>query len=235
MSTALHQRITADIASEIRSGAWAPGHRIPFEHELMVRYGCARATVNKAVHALATQGLVQRRRRAGTFVAGPRIQSAVLHIPDIAAEVANRGQVYGWRRLGRRISGRPADPDAARLGCDGPMMAVSGLHLADAKPLALEHRLINLAAVPDARNEPFLDIAPGAWLLGLVAWTEGRHEIAAINPEPDDAKRLGVPRATACLSVKRWTWRLETGIAYARQIFPGDAFGLTAAFTPGAG
>ena len=30
----LHQRILSDISEKILSGAWAPGHRIPFEHEL---------------------------------------------------------------------------------------------------------------------------------------------------------------------------------------------------------
>ena len=84
----LHQRIVADIAGEIRSGAWPPGRRIPFEHELMASYGCARATAGKAVHALASAGLVERRRRAGTFVANPPIHSAVLEIPDIEAALA---------------------------------------------------------------------------------------------------------------------------------------------------
>ncbi len=232
---ALHSRITDDLAGEIRSGAWPPGHRIPYEHELMARYGCARATVSKAVHALAAQGLVQRRRRAGTFVARPHIQSAVLHIPDIAAEVAARGQAYRWVRLGWRISRGSSDPDAARLGGAGALLAVSGLHLANAKPLGLEHRLINLAVVPDAREEAFIDAAPGHWLLEHVAWTEARHEIAAINPDPDDAEPLGLTSAHACLSVKRWTWRLGAGITFVRQLFPGEAFGLTARFTPGAG
>ena len=45
----LSERIMADLAGEIASGAWPPGHRIPYEHELMARYGCARATVGKAL------------------------------------------------------------------------------------------------------------------------------------------------------------------------------------------
>jgi len=35
----------------------------------MAQYGCARATVNKAVSALAAAGLIERHRRAGSFVA----------------------------------------------------------------------------------------------------------------------------------------------------------------------
>jgi GntR family histidine utilization transcriptional repressor len=201
----------------------------------MARYGCARATANKAVHALAAQGLVERRRKAGTFVAQPHIQSALLQIPDIASEIAARGQAYRWTRLGWRIRRGPADTDAAALGPAGALLEVRGLHLANAKPFGLEHRLINLAEVPLAGDEDFAVTPPGAWLLDHVAWTEARHEIAAINPDPDQAEALGVPRSRACLSVKRWTWRMGAGITFARQVFPGEAFDLTARFTPGAG
>ena len=31
-SISLHRRILSDIREKILSGAWAPGHRIPFEH-----------------------------------------------------------------------------------------------------------------------------------------------------------------------------------------------------------
>ena len=49
----LHQRIRDDIEARIMSGDWPPGHRIPFEHELMAEYGCSRMTVNKVLSTLA--------------------------------------------------------------------------------------------------------------------------------------------------------------------------------------
>ena len=88
----LHRRIYAELEGRILSGDWAPGVRIPFEHELTTRYGCSRMTVNKAISELADRGLVIRRRRAGTFVAQPRAHSAVLSIPDLRAEATGRGQ-----------------------------------------------------------------------------------------------------------------------------------------------
>src|SRR3546814_1431580 len=60
----LDARIRADIEARIRSGAWPPGHRIPFEHELTATYGCSRATVSKALGALARAGIIDRRKRA---------------------------------------------------------------------------------------------------------------------------------------------------------------------------
>jgi GntR family histidine utilization transcriptional repressor len=232
-ASALHRRITADLAGEIASGAWPPGHRIPFEHELMARYGCARATVGKAVHALAVQGLVERRRKAGTFVAAPHVSSAVLQIPDIQAEIEARRQSYRWVRLAWRIRPAHADGEEAPLDPKGPMLQVTGLHLAGAAPFALEDRLINLAEVPVAGDHEFKETSPGAWLLAHVAWSEARHEISATNPDHDTAAALHIPRAHACLVLKRWTWRAGAGITFARQVFPAETLDLTARFSPG--
>ena len=92
MSAPLHRRIYAELEGRILSGELAPGDRIPFEHELTARYGCSRMTVSKAISELAGRGLVTRRRRAGTFVAQPKAHAAVLAIPDLRAEVIERGQ-----------------------------------------------------------------------------------------------------------------------------------------------
>jgi len=102
VATTLHQRIRADIERRILTGEWRPGDRIPFEHELITQYQCARMTVNKAIASLAEAGLIVRRRRAGSFVAHPRMQSVVLEIPDIQAEITARGEKYGLKLLGRK-------------------------------------------------------------------------------------------------------------------------------------
>jgi len=63
-----HQQILADIEQKIASGEYGPQCRIPTEMELCAAYGAARATVGKAIRELELRGLVERRRRAGTFV-----------------------------------------------------------------------------------------------------------------------------------------------------------------------
>ncbi len=93
----LSARIRHDIEQRILLGEWAPGFRIPMERELMETYGCARMTVNKALSALAASGLIERRRKAGSFVSQPLSQSAVIEIPDVRAEVEAIGQVYRLR------------------------------------------------------------------------------------------------------------------------------------------
>jgi len=229
----LHRRIRADIEERIMSGEWPPGHRIPFEHELMAQYGCARMTVSKAIAALAAAGLIVRRKRAGSFVAAPRVHSVILDIPDIQADVRARGRDYALKLLAR---GERA-PDARRgeetvLAGGGALLALTCLHLADGRPFALEERLISLAAVPEAAGADFTREPPGTWLLGHVAWTQAEHHIAALNADAATAALLDVDSGAACLALDRRTWRGEDHITHVRQIFPGTSYQLVARFAP---
>lgn len=234
MSQPLHLRISAELAAKIRSGEWPPGYRIPFEHELTVRYGCARATVSKAVEALAGAGLVDRRRRAGSFVAQPHVEAAVVEIADIQTEVEARGQAYGYELLSRRVRATRAEGDEGRLKASGTVIELACRHRANGRPFAVEERVINLTAAPSAETADFAAIPPGAWLLAHVAWSEAEHRIAAIGADAALADRLAVAPGHACLRLTRWTWRGGEGITAMRQTFPGEAYDLVARFTPAA-
>lgn len=229
----LHRRIRTDVQARILSGEWPPGHRIPAEHELMAAYGCSRMTVNKALGPLTEAGLIERRRRAGTFVARPKIHSAVLDIPDIPVEVASRGQTYAHDLLVRDV--RPAtadDAEALDVPPGAPVLALRCLHRANGRPFALEERRVNLTAAPDAREADFARTPPGSWLLAHVPWTEAEHRIAAAPAGRDAGRHLDIPPATACLLLSRRTWRGEERITDVRMTFPGEAYDLVARFTP---
>lgn len=220
-------RIRADIEQRIRSGEWAPGHRIPFEHELVSDYGCARATVSKALAALARDGLVVRKRKAGSFVARPHHEAAVLAIPDIEAVVANRGGGYRFV-LDRRSEARAKSGSVFAPGT--PLLILAGVHHAADGPFAHETRSISLAAAPAARDADFADRAPGGWLLDHIAWNEARHRISAIAATVSLARALGIARGTACLAVDRSTAFGDAPITHVRQVFPGDRYDLVATF-----
>ena len=71
-------------------------------------------TVSKALTELADAGLIERRRKAGSFVRRPLAQSAVLEIHDVAAEVASLGAIYGYKLISReRRRAARARPRAA--------------------------------------------------------------------------------------------------------------------------
>ena len=229
MKTAtLHERIHSTIEAHILSGAWEPGRRVPSEAELMAQYGCARMTVNKALSALAGAGLIDRRKGAGSFVARPRARSLVLDVPDLAAEIAARGQSYAYRLLHHDAAAGFAD--ASDLA--GPVLHYVGLHSADGAPLAYEERWVSQPAVPGMAEVDFSHSPPGSWLLHHTPWTEAEHRIGAAAATPDCAAALAVPPGTACLTVERRTWRGGEGITLVRQCFLAGHYELVARFGP---
>ncbi len=232
----LHERIRQDIETRIISGTLRPGDRIPSELELMARYGCARMTVNKALSALATRGLLERRKRAGTFVARPRTVAMVLDVPDLGSAVTARGQVYAFRLLDRQISDTARDRQAAAdLGDVGRVMRLTGLHLADGVAFALEERLINLALVPAIEPVDFSTEPPGTWLLRHIPWTEAENRIGALAASRAQAKVLGISPGDACLAIERRTWRGADSVTVVRQTFVAGSHELVARFGPAGG
>ncbi|RUU49493.1 histidine utilization repressor [Mesorhizobium sp. M2C.T.Ca.TU.002.02.1.1] len=232
----LHQRILSDIREKILSGAWAPGHRIPFEHELTAQYNCSRMTVNKALSQLAKAGLIERRRRSGSFVRQPQSQAAVLELHDIRIEVEALGLPYRYERL-ERLKRRSSAEDRALLGLNasGPVLALEGLHFAGERPFALEQRLINLSAVAEAAEEEFLEIAPGPWLIGRVPWSEAEHRIRAMAADEAIADALDIDPGAPCLVVERRTWSAEHPVTHVRFVYPAESHTLVARFTPSQG
>jgi len=230
---ALYQRIRADLEDKILSGRWPPGHRIPFEHELVESYQCSRMTVNKVLSGLAAAGIIERKRRVGSFVAKPVVQSAVLHIPDIQAEIAKRGEAYGYELIARKRRKATKD-DLERLGtergCD--VLVLSCRHIAKGRPFAYEERLINLDVVPPAVEIDFAQTPPGTWLLGHVPWSEAEHQITATLADEDARQALALKKPSACLVVERRTWRKNKVITSVRVTYPNDLYRLTARFTP---
>jgi len=231
--SSLYQRIMSDISDKILSGAWAPGHRIPFEHELGIQYKCSRMTVNKALSQLAKAGLIERRRRSGSFVRRPQSQAAVLEIHDIRIEVETLGLPYRYERAGR-IKRRSTAEDERRLGLDGagPVLALECLHFAGERPFCHEARLISLAAVPEADGETFIERSPGPWLVERVPWSAAEHRISAVAADRHLASALDIPVGAACLVVERQTWSAEQPVTHVRFVYPAESHTLVARFAP---
>jgi GntR family histidine utilization transcriptional repressor len=233
MTLSMHDRILGDIEGRILSGEWPPGRRIPFEHELSAQYACSRMTVNKALTQLAKAGLIERRRKVGSFVTRPLSRSAVLEIPDIKAEVVALGLPYRFEILSRRRRrGRSADSARLERIADGPVLDIGCRHWSGDRPFCWEERLINLTATPEAETERFDEIAPGPWLLARAPWTTAEHRIRARAADATRARRLDVPEGTPCLTVERRTWSGETAVTYVQLSYPGEAHELVARFSP---
>ena len=229
----IHERILGDIEGRILSGQWLPGHRIPFEHELSAQYACSRMTVNKALTQLARAGLIGRRRKVGSFVMRPPSRSAVLEIPDIRTEVLASGDAYRFEVLSRRRRlGSQSDSTRLEGAAASPLLHLICRHWAGARPFCLEDRLVSLVATPEAADETFDSVAPGAWLLARAPWTAAEHRIRACAADARQAGLLDIARGTACLAIERKTWRGDVAITYVQLTYPGGTHELVARFSP---
>ena len=55
----------------IQTGIWKQGGLIPVEVALAKEFGCARATLNRALRELAQERILEHHRKAGTRVVMP--------------------------------------------------------------------------------------------------------------------------------------------------------------------
>ncbi|MBO3762288.1 histidine utilization repressor [Ciceribacter sp. L1K22] len=229
----LHQRILNDIEGKIVSGDWPPGHRLPFEVDLAAQYGCSRMTVNKVMTQLAKAGLIERRKKLGSFVTQPQAQSAVLEINDIEAEVKSLNLPYSF--VLKRSGIRKADAADVRLLEVSPgtrVLSMTCIHFAGTRQFCIEERLINLANVPEAESADFTAHPPGQWLVRQVPWSTAEHRIRAVAASTEIGAMLGITKGAACLVVERRTWSGLGPITQVRLTYPGDTHALVARFTP---
>ncbi|MGF9563072.1 histidine utilization repressor [Neorhizobium sp. JUb45] len=230
----LHQRILGDIEARIVSGEWPPGHRIPFEVDLAAEYGCSRMTTNKVLTQLAKSGLIERRKKSGSFVAHPRAQSAVLTIAEIEAEVQSLRLAYTHAihaRAKRRANA--GDKQRLELSQAASVLDITCIHRAGSAPFCLEERLISLTTVPEAEAETFETVSPGTWLLKQVPWSAAEHRISAASADAAIAGLLGIEKGTACLVIERRTWSPAGPVTSVLLTYPGDRHALVAKFAPG--
>lgn len=64
----LYHQLAERLFGEIRAGRYAPGEKLPSEHELAETFKLGRPTVRQATDALVQRGLLERKRGSGTYV-----------------------------------------------------------------------------------------------------------------------------------------------------------------------
>lgn len=231
----LHQQILTEIERRIVSGQWPPGHRLPFEIDLAKSFGVSRMTMNKVLTRLAGSGLIERRKRSGSFVAQPRVQSAVLEIHTIESEVRSLGRDYAFRITARRVR-KAGAAELADLGVEGgqKLLDLQCLHLAGSAPFCTEERIVNLAAVPEMAHADLSACPPDQWLQRTIPWTSAEHKIYAIAASEETAATLGIPVGSPCLVVQRRTWSGQGAVTLVRFTYPAASHAIVAAFTPAA-
>ena len=202
--TPAYQRIRSIIWKRIEAGQLKPGDVVDSERELAKIHRVSLMTARHALTSLEREGVVERRRGAGTFVAPPKIHFNKLM--SYSEQMASRGLVAGSELLCSKII--DYEPEiAARLA------------------VTPNHRLVKVERLRHAANEPFalevcylsaeefggLVYAPlGKGSLFSILERDFGVELAHADEEVDAtaadtriAELLSVPRGTPLLRIRQ--------------------------------
>jgi GntR family histidine utilization transcriptional repressor len=201
------QNIANEVRRRIVEREWRQGDRIPDEADLAIEFDAARATVNKALQILATEGLLDRRRRAGTRVAVDPVRKATFTISIVREQVEQAGKVYSYRVVAQRHSPIPADI-AARLGLpEGERLVhMRAIHYGDGVPFQLEDRWVNPRATPGLEKADFWQLNANEWLVRNAPYLRAELAFSAENANRRDARLLQTKPGQALLIMRRSTW-----------------------------
>lgn len=222
------EAIRDEVMARIRAKEWGPGAMIPGEEMLAEEFGCARATVNRALRDLAASGVLERRRKAGTRVALHPVRRATLEIPVTRQEVEGRGQVYSYA-LVKDVTEVAPLPVVSGLGLEAGtfLRRLVGLHFANGRAYLYEDRWLNPAML-EGLSPDFSRISANEWLVGNIPYSSGDIAFSAAGAGVEEAAVFGVPVGTALFIVERTTWTQEAAITSVRLAYaPGHRMHTT--------
>ncbi len=193
--TPAYQRIQNAIRKRIELAHLRPGDTVPSERELAKIHKVSLMTARHALVGLEREGLVERRRGSGTFVAAPKIHFNKLM--SYSEHMSSRGLTPRSRVLLSKII--DSEPEvAARLGLPptSALVKIERLRLTGEEPFALETCHLPAADFAQVVNAPL-------GRASLFATLEHEHgvELAYADEEVDATAAEG--RVAELLEVKQ--------------------------------
>jgi GntR family transcriptional regulator len=206
----LYYQLENILREKITSGYFAAGARLPTEAELIRLYGVGRITVRQALAALAKDGLIERKRRRGTFVTerkvGGRPFEERIDLTGSLDEViaAEAGATFKVIEM-NRVEADPQEAELFGLGAGEPLYRVKRLGLREDKP-----RNLTIDYLPAEIGEKLTpeELSAGSLLQTLetrfgLKLKIATQRITAALADPYLAKLLDVRVGSPMLSIER--------------------------------
>jgi GntR family histidine utilization transcriptional repressor len=207
------------IVDRIKNKVWRPGSMLPGEIEF--------ATVNRAMRELADDGIVERKRKAGTRVAGTAEQTAKFKFPIARLEIEKTGAAYRYALIDRTVGLAPAWLRARmKLAGNAQIVHLRCMHYADEHAFQFEERWINMDVVPDAETADFETSGPSDWLAREVPFSDAEMTFSAIAADRNLSDFLSVSVGEPIFSSERLTWLHGEPVTFARLNF-GRGYRMT--------
>lgn len=132
------QDVRDEVMRRIEARVWDQGALLPTEADLAEEFGCARATVNRALRELADRGIIDRKRKSGTRVATLPVKQAKLEIATTRRLVEERNATYRYALVSRKIQAAPGWLSSQmNLPVDTRVLHMEVMHYADGQPFHL--------------------------------------------------------------------------------------------------
>lgn len=202
------------------------GDLIPSEVEIAAQFDVSRMTARYAVMNLMREGLVDRRRGAGTFIASNPLHRREGVLLSFTEDMRRRGLKPSSVMLSSKLEkGTVADVRALKLQTDAQVVIIQRIRLADDVPIALER----VALIPECKKVLDADLLSGSLHNALRAigyapyvangWLSARLANAA------EAKKLEIPVKTPLL-VETRVIEDENGnpIEYTETAYAGNRY-----------
>lgn len=219
----LQQIIRAAIAAKLL----AQDDAIPPERDLATEFGISRITVRKAIEGLVDEGLVVRRRGAGTFVAA-RVEKSFSKLSSFSEDMQARGRVPSSELIAR-AEGSVTPEESLSLGLSPGtrVYRFQRVRYADNVPMAMEYATIAGHCLPSAEAvEHSLYAALEATGCRPV---RALQRLRAIPFPAEQAKRLGVETGHAGLFIERLGYSADgETIEFTQSYYRGDAYDVVA-------
>jgi GntR family transcriptional regulator len=144
------------IAEEIEQGILRPGDRLPVERALCDRFQVSRATVRRALGALADQGLIESHERRGSFVS-LGLERRPTHMSSSLSEMAaERGFRISANVLVQEV--RPAgvyEAEQLHIAPGAQIFDLERIRLLEDRPIGFEKNLVPFELVPGIEKVDF--------------------------------------------------------------------------------
>jgi len=193
------------LRSLVNSGEFTPGQRFLTERDIAARFQVSRATANKALSNLVSEGILEFRKGMGTYLRTQPIDSdlgALVSFTD-RAHIAGKKPETIVLSLRETINCPPDICTALAISSHEPIWAIERLRLADHQPLILERRWVAKALMPDLNAADLRGSIYQLWTGPQRRTISGcKQTIAAVMLDATEAQHLSVSTGTAALLVR---------------------------------
>jgi GntR family transcriptional regulator len=194
------------ILADIKDRGLAPGDRLRGDHELSARYDVSRTVVRQALSELETEGVLERVKGRGTYLAPRRTSERLVQsLTGLYEDVEARGSHL--RSEVRRLEVVPADEQVAsalRIAVGASVVVIERLRFVDDEPWALVIGQLPVDVAPGLPEEDLTHQSLYALLEQKygVALRHGRRSVQASVASAEVAASLGIAEGDAVLVLR---------------------------------